>query len=121
VALSGMGGDELFGGYASFTDVRGSLRGAAACAGRGRRAGCCGRRCPGMNGRGGAKAAEMLTRQASPVTLYLLRASCSCRPNAAICWRLPPESDAVTGMPQVAVDELTQLTRGLEGSISSRR
>jgi len=53
-----------------------------------------------MNGRGGAKAAEMLTRQASPVTLYLLRRELFLPAERRDLLALPPESDAVTGMPR---------------------
>lgn len=73
VALSGLGGDELFGGYASFRDVprAASLRKLIPVSLRVPESAQ--RWAARMGGRGVAKALELLARPASTVEAYLLR------------------------------------------------
>lgn len=112
VALSGVGGDELFGGYASFQDVPRamalrrrlswlptSLAGFAA----------------GLwPGRGGAKARELFRRDAAPLAMYLLRRELFLRDERRTFHRLPGASDPVSGLPRAVLAELEESSRGLD-------
>jgi asparagine synthase (glutamine-hydrolysing) len=97
VALSGLGGDELFGGYASFRDVPRARRvsrllpraGAPALRWASRRFGS----------RGLLKLAEVARRPADPVHLYLLRRELFLPGERRELFPLPDGSDPVTGLP----------------------
>jgi asparagine synthase (glutamine-hydrolysing) len=114
VALSGVGGDELFGGYASFRDVPRARRWATRLR-PARRAGALAARVAGrLAGRGGAKALEALARGGDAVRLYLLRRELFLPDDRRRLLPLPAESDAPCGVPRAVLDELRDRSRGLD-------
>ncbi|HEY7328462.1 MAG TPA: asparagine synthase (glutamine-hydrolyzing) [Gemmataceae bacterium] len=114
VALSGLGGDELFGGYASFADVPRALLWRR----RTRWARPIGRTFARLmsttGGRPWAKAAEMFRRQCSPVQMYLLRRELFLPLERRAMHPLPAESDPDAGIPQALLTELLEQSRGLD-------
>jgi len=110
VALSGLGGDELFGGYASFTDVPKAMAlrqshiakwvaGAAA---------------PLIRNRFGAKLGEALRRDADDLPLYLLRRELFLPGERRTLQPVPPGTDPVTGMDESVLDEVRRQARPLD-------
>ena len=114
VALSGLGGDELFGGYASFRDVPRAGRWQAA----GRLLGPLApvaRRALGASGRRAtAKAAELLARPHEAVHRYLLRRELFLPAERRGLHPLPPEADPHTGLPRDFLRELRDEAAGYD-------
>ena len=94
VALSGLGGDELFGGYASFVDVPRAVK-LRRWAQLGIGAGVIERM---KRDRAGAKLAEMLRRPPDPLALYLLRRELFFSAERRSLHELPFGTDARTGL-----------------------
>jgi asparagine synthase (glutamine-hydrolysing) len=114
VALSGVGGDELFGGYASFRDVGRAMNWHARLGGLR----WAGRLAAGVfaraGGRGGAKAASMLARPPSAAQMYLLRRELFLPADRRALLPLPLESDPWSGVPRDLLAELKERSRGLD-------
>ena len=115
VALSGLGGDELFGGYASFRDVPLAVS-LAARAQRlmGGRAAPPGRRSlnsfrPPLGGRRALKLAEMLTRTPSLVSMYLLRRELFLASERRSLHPLPPSCNDESGVPEWEIEDMVSL------------
>ncbi len=110
VALSGLGGDELFGGYASFTDVprvmalrqRPIAKWAAGAA------------APLIRNRFGAKLGEALRRDADDLPLYLLRRELFLPSERRALQPLPLGTDPVTGMDETVLAEVRRQARPLD-------
>jgi asparagine synthase (glutamine-hydrolysing) len=113
VTLSGLGGDEVFGGYASFADVPRAVRWRKRL-----RLGPANRALAGVlglaGGRRGAKTAEMLRRRPSPVNLYLLRRELFLPAERRALHALPAGSDPWSGVPQSLIAGLRGQAHGLD-------
>jgi asparagine synthase (glutamine-hydrolysing) len=114
VALSGLGGDELFGGYASFRDVprsvwlgqrlrraRPLLAPAAHFAGQ-------------LRTRGAAKLSEALRRPSRITDMYFLRRELFLPADRRELMPRPEGSEASTGVPKEYFEELEEAVAGLD-------
>jgi asparagine synthase (glutamine-hydrolysing) len=114
VALSGLGGDELFGGYASFTDVPRALkarnsfvwRNLARLAARAK------------GGRGGLKIAETLRRETDELGLYLLRRELFLPDERRALRERPAASETASGLPLELLADIRR--RGAKLDLTNR-
>src|SRR5207244_2481981 len=113
VALSGLGGDELFGGYVTFRDVPRAgrwvrLLRATMLAGPALRW-----LAPRLQSRAVFKLAEALRRPADPVNIYLLRRELFLPTERRMLFPLPAGCDPFTGLTPEMLTSLEQSTAGL--------
>jgi asparagine synthase (glutamine-hydrolysing) len=113
VALSGLGGDELFGGYASFHDVPRALRLRRKLGWIGPANGVVSWMLDWTSGRRGRKAAEMLRRPPTPVSVYFLRRELFLRKRRRDLHPQPAGMDPYSGVPQRTVEDMLSRSRGL--------
>ncbi len=106
VALSGLGGDELFGGYASFHDVPRALKWAKRLQPLGRLRNLAAPILRAPSSRAAVKSAELLRRGASVVQLYLLRRELFLTDERRALHELPSASDELSGIPRETVRHL---------------
>lgn len=115
VALSGLGGDEIFGGYASFTDVPRALRWRNRLKWTGDRGIHLLAELFQKSGRRSAvKAAEMLQRDPTVVQMYFLRRELFLRTERRELHLLPEGSDPASGIPLTTIAQLVRKTEGLD-------
>lgn len=110
VALSGLGADELFGGYASFHDVPQALR-------MRQWFGWTGALMPSFlrRNRSGAKLIEMLGRPPDLLQMYLLRRELFLSGERRTLHDLPQGSDPASGAPVSMLENMHAAARGLDG------
>jgi asparagine synthase (glutamine-hydrolysing) len=106
VALSGLGGDELFGGYASFRDVPRGVRWQWWLKRWRIAARWVHRWSQWQPSRRLLKLAELFQRPASLAAVYLLRRELFLPWQRRALWPLPPECDPHSGLPQPALADL---------------
>jgi asparagine synthase (glutamine-hydrolysing) len=112
VAVSGVGGDELFGGYASFRDVPRAVH-IARVARRISFAAPLLARMAGMaGGRLGIKAAEMISRQPDALGAYLLRRELFLERERRELCATSAGTEPATGVPLSVLDDLRSLVDG---------
>lgn len=112
VALSGLGGDELFGGYASFRDVprSGKWQSVGRMIGPFSQLASVGLRSVGL-GRRFAKSAELLQRPHDPIHRYLLRRELFLPQERRAAMSCPPGSDEYSGLSERALGDLRAESR----------
>ncbi|MBA4018972.1 MAG: asparagine synthase (glutamine-hydrolyzing) [Pirellula sp.] len=114
VALSGLGGDECFGGYASFRDVPRAVRFAPVLKVL-RPIASALRRCGIQAGsRGLLKFAEAAVRTHTPLQLYLLRRELFLPSERRSLQALPHSSDPCNGIAANSLNELQSMITGLD-------
>jgi asparagine synthase (glutamine-hydrolysing) len=114
VALSGIGADELFGGYATFRDVPRIVRWHAALRPFRWAAPLAGCLTGQFTGRGAAKVLQALRRRGEAADMYLLRRELFLPKDRRGLFTIPSGSDSCTGIPRSVLAELRESARGLD-------
>ncbi len=114
VALSGLGGDEVFGGYASFRDVPRALRLLRLARPRSAARAGFSLLSKGLRSRGLLKLAEACARPVDAVHLYLLRRELFLATERRSLFPLPQGSDAYTGLTAESLNALSSVSQGLD-------
>jgi asparagine synthase (glutamine-hydrolysing) len=114
VALSGLGGDELFGGYATFRDVGRALWWRNWLDHLGPARNLARLLLNWTGGRRGSKASALLNRPPVPLQLYLLRRELFLPGDRRDLHPLPDESDPFSGLPGTLLAEIADQARGLD-------
>lgn len=108
VALSGLGGDELFGGYASFRDVNGALSLRQRLRWLNSLNTFLAKTSNILSGRTGIKLAELWRRPPHALDIYLLRRELFMPGERRSLHPLPEGSDPLSGVPQALLEKLGQ-------------
>ncbi len=110
VALSGLGGDELFGGYASFRDVKKALFLRQQLKSFNSLSNLYAKTSAMLPGRTGSKFAELWKRPPLALDMYLLRRELFMPEERRTLYPLPGGSDPFSGVPLSLIEQLRQFT-----------
>ena len=114
VSLSGLGGDEIFGGYASFRDVPRAVHWRKRLRKLGPARHLLAAIVDRTGGRWGIKAAESLRRRPAPLSMYLLRRELFLPRVRRSLHPLPPGIEPSNGIPRAALADLRELAATLD-------
>jgi asparagine synthase (glutamine-hydrolysing) len=114
VSLSGLGGDEIFGGYASFRDVPRAVRWRKRLRKLGPARHILAAVVDRIGGRWGIKAAETMRRRPAPLAMYLLRRELFLPRDRRILHPVPAGIEPTNGIPRTALTSLRELAATLD-------
>jgi asparagine synthase (glutamine-hydrolysing) len=114
VSLSGLGGDEIFGGYASFRDVPRAVRWRKRLRKLGPARHILAAVVDRTGGRWGIKAAETMRRRPAPLAMYLLRRELFLPRDRRTLHPVPAGIEPTNGIPRTALANLRELAATLD-------
>jgi asparagine synthase (glutamine-hydrolysing) len=114
VSLSGLGGDEIFGGYASFRDVPRAVRWRKRLRKLGPARQLLAAIVDRTGGRWGIKAAESLRRRPAPLSMYLLRRELFLPRDRRALHPVPAGIEPSNGIPRTALADMRELAATLD-------